>query len=93
MAPPPPHYVAPHQQVFSVPAPTPQSAGNSFSTAGMILGGLSFLLLPIVFGPAGLILGAIAKGKGEENAVRAMVVSGLGLVIGLVLGAIMAGGL
>ena len=67
-------------------APRPSSPGNTFSTVGIILGAISFLLLPIVFGPAGLIFGAVAKSKGEEKAVVALVVSGLGLVIGMLLG-------
>ena len=47
---------------------------------------VSFLFFPIVFGPAGLILGAVAKSKGEEKAIVALVVSGLGLVVGMFLG-------
>jgi hypothetical protein len=39
-----------------------------------------------VFGPAGLIFGAVAKSKGEEKAVVALAVSGLGLVVGMFLG-------
>jgi membrane protein DedA with SNARE-associated domain len=39
-----------------------------------------------VFGPVGLIFGAVAKSKGEEKAVVALVVSGLGLVVGMMLG-------
>jgi uncharacterized protein YacL len=66
--------------------PTPQSAGSGFSVAGIICGAIAFLFFPIVLGPIGLILGAIGKSKGEEKAVVAMVVSALGLVIGLMLG-------
>jgi hypothetical protein len=68
--------------------PTPQSAGSGFSVAGIILGALAFLFFPIVFGPAGLILGAIAKSKGEEKAVVAMTVAACGTMIGIIIGAI-----
>ena len=67
--------------------PTPQSAGSGFSIAGIILGALAFLFFPIIFGPAGLILGAVAKSKGEEKAVVAMTVAACGTVIGMIIGA------
>jgi hypothetical protein len=69
-------------------APSPSTAGNGFSTAGIILGVISFLFFPIIFGPAGLILGAVGKSKGESKAVTAMVVSGIGLVAGMIIGAL-----
>ncbi len=73
-------------QTYPQPAPYPQTVGNGYSTAGIILGAMAFLCLPIVFGPAGLILGAIAKSRGERHAGTAMWVSGLGLVVGMFLG-------
>lgn len=68
------------------PAPYPTSPGNGYSTAGTILGVIAFLCLPIIAGPAGLICGAIAKSRGEPNASIALWVSGLGTVVGLILG-------
>lgn len=68
-------------------APTARATGNSFSIAGIICGGIAFLFLPIILGPAGLVLGAVGKSKGEDKAVLALIVSGLGLVIGMILGA------
>ena len=67
-------------------APRPSSPGSTFSTVGIICGAIAFLILPIIFGPAGLIFGAVAKSKGEEKAIVALVVSGLGLVVGMFLG-------
>jgi hypothetical protein len=61
-------------------------AGNGFSTAGIILGAIAFLFFPIVLGPTGLILAAVGKSKGEDKAVVAMTVAGLGTVIGMILG-------
>lgn len=66
---------------------TPRTAGNGLSTAGIILGAIAFMFFPILFGPAGLICGAIAKSRGEQRAVIAMVVSACGLVIGMIIGA------
>lgn len=68
----------------------PKRSGREFSNAGIVCGALAFLLLPIVFGPAGLILGAVAKSKGDERAVVAMTVSALGLVVGMIIGAMVA---
>ena len=70
---------------FSSP-PKPTSPGSSFSTVGIICGAIAFLFFPIILGPVGLIFGAVAKSKGEEKAVVALVVSGLGLVVGMFLG-------
>jgi uncharacterized membrane protein YvbJ len=62
-------------------------AGNSnYSIASFICGGIAFLLLPIIFGPAGIIFGAIAKSKNEKNSTAAILVSSFGLVIGMILG-------
>lgn len=81
-APPVPNAVA------SFVAPSPSTAGNGFSTAGIILGVISFLFFPIIFGPAGIILGAVGKSKGESKAVTAMAVSAVGLVAGMIIGAV-----
>jgi hypothetical protein len=78
--------------IQQVPPPPPQkSTGNPFSTAGIICGVIAFLVVPILFGPIGLILGAIAHSKGEEKAVVALVVSGIGLVAGMIIGALVFG--
>lgn len=68
--------------------PPAAATGNGFSIAGIILGAIAFLILPIVFGPLGLIFGAIAKSKGEEKANTALTVAGIGLVAGMIFGAI-----
>jgi hypothetical protein len=75
---------SPPAQVFA--APKPSSPGSTFSTAGIICGAIAFLFFPIVFGPAGLILGAVAKSKNEEKATIALLVSGLGTLVGMFLG-------
>jgi hypothetical protein len=67
----------------------PASTANGFSIAGIIMGAIAFLFFPIILGPAGLIMGAIGESKGETKAVVALVVSGLGLVIGMLLGSML----
>ena len=61
-------------------------AGNGFTIAGTICGAVAFLFCPVLLGPAGLILGVVAKSKGEPRANIALIVSGLGLVVGVLLG-------
>ncbi len=66
-----------------------QGQKTGFSTAGIVCGALAFLFFPIILGPAGLILGAVAKSKGDPRGGTAMLVSGLGLVCGMILGFLM----
>jgi hypothetical protein len=66
---------------------TPKS-GNTFSIIAIVLGAIGFLLLPIVLGPAAIILAVIAKNKKENLANVALTVGILGTVIGMILGAI-----
>ncbi len=53
-------------------------------------GCLAFLVFPVVFGPIGLIMGAIGKSEGETKATTALVVSGVGIVVGMMIGALIA---
>ncbi len=64
----------------------PVSTSNTLSIIGIVCGAIAFVFLPIVLGPAGLVLGGVAKGRNERLANVALIVSGLGLVVGLVLG-------
>ena len=61
---------------------------NTYSIIAIVLGGISFLLLPILLGPASIILAVIAKNKKENLANVALAVGILGTVLGMVLGAI-----
>lgn len=66
---------------------TPNS-GNTFSIIAIVLGAISFLILPIFLGPAAIILAVIAKNKKEKLANVALTVGILGTVIGMIIGAI-----
>jgi len=64
------------------PAGSAVAAGNGLSTAGIVCGIVSLFLLWFIFGTVGLILGAVAKSRGEQKANTAMVVSAVGLIGG-----------
>jgi hypothetical protein len=64
------------------------NSSNTLSIISIVLGGVSFLILPIVLGPAAIILAVIAKSKKEKLANIALAVGILGTVIGMFLGAI-----
>jgi hypothetical protein len=66
----------------------PPSTGNGYSTTGIVFGAIAVLLLPIIFGPVGLIFGGIAKSKGEPRANIALIVAGAGMVVGFLIGAL-----
>ena len=70
---------------MTTPAPT-QTTGNTLSIIGIVCGVLAVLILPIVFGPAGLVLGFIGRSKGERLSTIAIIVAAVGMVLGLVLG-------
>lgn len=77
------------------PAPMAPAAGapstsNVLSIIAIVCGAISFLFVPILFGPAGLILGGIGLARKERLAVVALIVSGCGLVVGFILGALVA---
>jgi len=66
----------------------PVSPSNTISIIGIVAGALA-LLLPIVFGPAGLILGVMARTRNERLANVALLLAAVGMVVGL-LGAFLA---
>ncbi|WP_327722049.1 hypothetical protein OG381_46650 [Streptomyces sp. NBC_00490] len=77
------------QQPHSAPQGT--ATGNVLSIIAMVLGVISLLFFPIVFGVIALILAIIAKTvRHERLAVPALVVSAVGLIGGLLLGALLA---
>ena len=67
---------------------TDKSDSKVFSILAIVLGGLSFLLLPIVLGPAAIILAVVGIIKKERLAPVGLAVGILGTVIGMILGAI-----
>ena len=70
---------------MTTPAPT-QASGNTLSIIGIVCGVVAILFLPIVFGPAGLVLGFIGRSKGERLSTVAIIVAAVGMILGFVLG-------
>jgi len=60
----------------------PVSPSNTISIIAIVAGALA-LLLPIVFGPAGLILGLMARSRNERLANLALLLAGVGMVVGV----------
>lgn len=65
-----------------------QTDNKTFSTLGIVFGAVALLFLPILFGPAGIILSVIGKTKGEKLANIALTVSILGTLVGMFIGAV-----
>jgi hypothetical protein len=59
---------------------------RAMSILGFVFGGVAVFLIPPLFGLAGLILGIIAKVKGDPLGLWAAIVAGVGLVVGMILG-------
>ena len=66
-----------------------KSSSNTFSILAIVLGGLALLVLPIVFGPAAIILGVIGITKKEKLAPIGLTVGILGMVVGVFIGAVL----
>jgi len=65
-----------------------KSSSNTFSILAIVLGGLALLVLPIVIGPAAIILGVIGITKKEKLAPIGLTVGILGMVVGIFIGAL-----
>ncbi|MFJ4340620.1 hypothetical protein [Streptomyces sp. NPDC088915] len=65
--------------------------GNVLSIIAIVLGVVAIIFFPIVFGVIGLVLAVIAKFvRHERLSTVALVVSAAGLVLGMILGAVVA---
>lgn len=66
-------------------APTAEARGNTLSIIGIVCGVIAVIFLPILFGPAGIILGVIGKTRHEKLSTIAIVVAVVGMIIGFIL--------
>ncbi|WP_283206637.1 hypothetical protein [Nocardia cyriacigeorgica] len=74
------------QQSFQPYDAQPQRSGTQvFSIIGFVCAGICLLFCPILFGPAGIILGIIGHNKGEPLGKWAAVAAGVAMAIGLIL--------
>ena len=65
-------------------------SSNSMSNFGIIFGAISALFLPIIFGPAAIVMASIAKSKAEPNSNLALGISIGGTIVGFPLGVVTA---
>jgi hypothetical protein len=70
--------------------PASRRSGRGWSIAGLVCGIIAFLIVPILFGPLGIIFGFLGYRGGDRRlGTIAMIVSAVGLVVGLVIGALL----
>ena len=69
---------------------TEKSDSKIFSTLAIVFGAVSVIFLPIVFGPAAIVLAVIGIVKKERLAPVGLAVGILGMIVGLFLGAVFA---
>ncbi|MBW3665186.1 MAG: DUF2510 domain-containing protein [Actinobacteria bacterium] len=62
-----------------------EEVGNGFSVGAIACGAIAFVFFPIILGPIGIVLGAIAKSKDEPRANWGIGVAIAGTVGGMVL--------
>jgi hypothetical protein len=65
---------------------TQANESNTFSILGIVFGGIAFLFLPILFGPAGIGCAIAAMSKKEKLGAVAIGVSVAGTVLGMIFG-------
>lgn len=89
--PPSPYQQYPQQNNYQQypPGYTAQQPGNTLSIIGLVLGIVSMFFCPILFGGAGITLGAIGMTKKEKLGLITIIVSAVCMVIGIVVGMIM----
>lgn len=81
-------YQQPPTQQPPASRPRPSGGVRAMSIIGIVLGALALLFLPIVFGPIGIVLGAVAYGKGDKTVgLAALIVASVGMIAGMALGA------
>ncbi|MGK8522156.1 hypothetical protein ACRS6B_11650 [Nocardia asteroides] len=72
--------------------PPRQPGSQVYSIIGFVCAVTAVLFCPILFGPAGIILGIVGHNKGESLGKWAAIAAGVGMVIGFVVGFVVFGG-
>ena len=83
----PPQAQAWYPQPGQAQSATKTAASNLFSIIAFVCAGISVLFFPVLFGPAGLILGAVGLTKKERFAPIAIAAAAGCMIAGMVLGA------
>jgi hypothetical protein len=61
---------------------------NAFSIGAIVCGLIAVVIFPIVFGPIGIVLGAIAKSRQEPKANLGLAIAVGGMLVGFLVGAL-----
>lgn len=80
-----PQGAIPPPPIASIPK-NGDSKSAGFATASIVLGALSFLFFPIILGPLGIVFGAISWKAGNKRGLTGLIVSVIGLPVGMFLG-------
>jgi hypothetical protein len=76
----------PPQSSYSPEDRPTRGRGRKLAIAGIVFGAISFLVIPILFGPLGVLLGILGLARGERRlGTVAIVVSALGVIVGFIL--------
>ena len=70
------------------PTTSASSGARVLSILAIVFGGLAVLFMPILFGPAGIVCGAIGTSKGDRLGKVGLIVAVVGMIAGFVLGAL-----
>lgn len=74
---------------WSQPPPyTQRQSAQVLSIIGFVCAAVAVLFIPILFGPAGIVLGIVAHTRGEPLGKWAAVAAGVCTVVGMILGAL-----
>ncbi|MFG1791927.1 hypothetical protein [Nocardia sp. NPDC049149] len=85
--PPPGQYGVYPQQPYQPYVNPPHPSGSQvYSIIGFVCGMIAILFCPILFGPAGIILGVIGHRKGEPLGKWAAIIAAVCMVLGLIVG-------
>ena len=60
--------------------------GQGCALAGVLVAAFSMFVFPLVLGPAGMVLGAVAYFRGERRGKWVIVFAAVGMVLGILLG-------
>lgn len=62
------------------------SGARAMTIIGFVCAAISLLFIPIVFGPAAIILGVLAYKRGDRLGLWAAIAGGVCMVVGMILG-------
>ena len=68
------------------PPPRSSGQGRGYTIAAFVLALGALVIVPIIFGPAGVALGIVGQRKGDPMGRTAAIVAGIAMVIGIALG-------